>query len=123
MGLGLRAAFVLLRTVMVVSVGEAVGAGDFSAVFFVLGQIRRHGWLLIVLLNSAMFFPAGSSSCMVAFSLSDESRKFCNVTWMLSFCVRLSLIFWMFLSELFSGLSGAVMSTRCAPKVLNCASA
>src|SRR3979490_1125650 len=102
-------------------VGSAgAGAGDFSGDFFVLGLMRRHGWLLIVLLNSVMLCPAGSSSRMVDYNFSEEALKFCNVTWMLLICVRLSLILWMFLSELLSGLSGAVMSTRCVPKVLNC---
>jgi hypothetical protein len=89
------------------------GVGDASAYFLVLGQIKRHGWVLIVSLNSLMFWPAGSSSVVATFSFSDEFRRFRSVTSMLSFSVRLVLIFSMFVSECESALSGAVRSERC----------
>src|SRR4029077_14270115 len=84
-GLTLGFAFVLLRTVMVCS--PAAGVGDFSRDFFVLGQIKRQGCVFIVSLNSATLRPTGSSSRMVDFSFSDESRKFCSVTVMFLFLV------------------------------------
>ena len=97
--------------------------GDASAYFFVVGQIKRHGCVLIVSLNCLMFSPAGWSSVVATFSFSDEFRRFRSVTSMLSLSVRLVLIFSMLASECESALSGAVRSTRCWPKVLNWPSA
>ena len=57
---------------------------------------------------------------MATFNLSDEFRRFRKVTSMLSFSVRLVLIFSMFVNELESALSGFVRSERCSPNVLNC---
>jgi hypothetical protein len=64
----------LLRTVIVPWLGA--GVGDASAYFFVLGQIRRHGWVLIVSLNCLMFSPAGWSSVVATFNFSDDDRRF-----------------------------------------------
>src|ERR1041384_1637460 len=102
--------------------GEA-GVGDASAYFFVDGQMRRQGCVFIVSLNCLMFCPAGSSSVDATFNLSDELRRFRSVTSILSFSVRLVLIFSMFVSECESELSGAVRLDICSPKVLNCVSA
>src|SRR4029450_2126666 len=111
----------VLRKVMVPRAGA--GVGDASAYFLVLGQIKRHGWVLIVSLNSLMVWRAGSSSVVATFSFSDEFRRFRSVTSMLSFSVRLVLIFSMLISECESALSGAVRSERCWPNILNWPSA
>ena len=111
----------LLRTVMVCSAGA--GIGDFSGDFFVLGQMRRHGCVFTVSLNSAMLRPTGSSSRIVDFNLSDDSRKFCKVTSRLRFLDRSLLIFSMLVRECESEPSGAVKSERCSPKALNWARA
>ena len=55
-----------------------------------------------------MFSPAGWSSVIASFSFSDEFRRFRSVTLILSFSVRLVLIFSMLVSECESALSGAV---------------
>jgi hypothetical protein len=100
-------AFAVLRTVIVPSLAIA-GAGDASGYFLVVGQIKRHGWVFIVSLNCLMFSPAGSRSVTASFSFSDEFRRFRSVTSILSFSVRLVLIFSMLVSECESALSGAV---------------
>ena len=58
----------------------------FFGYFSVLGQINRHGWLFTVAVNFFTFWPlsfrSGPSwlrSARIAFSLSDDSRKFCSV--------------------------------------------
>ena len=66
-----------------------------------------------------MFSPAGWSSVVATFNFSDDDRRFCRVTLMLSFSVRLVLIFSMLVSECVRALSGAVRSERCWPNVLN----
>jgi hypothetical protein len=71
-GLDVAFALALFRTVMVWSAARS----GFSGYFFVLGQINRHGWVLIVSLNSFTFSPTGSKLRMVILSFSDESRKF-----------------------------------------------
>ena len=88
----------VLRAVIVPSLAIA-GVGDASGYFLVAGQIKRHGWVLIVSLNWLMFSPAGSRSVTASFSFSDELRRFRNVTSMLSLSVRLVLIFSIFASE------------------------
>ena len=55
-----------------------------------------------------MFSPAGWSSVVADFNFSDDDRRFCRVTLMLSFSVKLVLIFSMLVSEFDSALSGAV---------------
>src|SRR6266446_2168506 len=70
-----------------------------------------------------MFCPAGSSSVVATFNFSDELRRFRRVTSMLSFSVRLVLIFSMFVSECERALSGAVRPAICSPNVLNWPSA
>ena len=94
------------------------GVGDFSADFFVPGQIKRQGCAFIVSLNSLMFWPVGPRSLIVTFNFSDELRRFWSVISMLLFSVRLVLIFSMLLSEWESALSGAVMSAICSPNNL-----
>jgi hypothetical protein len=111
-------AFAVLRTVIVPCLATA-GVGDASAYFFVVGQIKRHGWVFIVSLNCLMFSPAGSRSVTASFSFSDELRRFRSVTSILSFSVRLVLIFSMLVSECESALSGEVRPERCSPNVLN----
>src|SRR5262249_52025298 len=96
----------------------SLGVGDFSGGFFPEGQINRHGCALIVSLNSAMFLPVGPRSLSVVFNLSDDVRRFCSVILMLSFSVKLVLIFSMLSSDFERALSGAVMSAMCSPKSL-----
>src|SRR5215471_21286493 len=110
--------FAVLRTLIVPSLAIA-GVGDASRYFLVVGQINRHGCVFIVSLNCLMFSPAGSRSVIATFNLSEEFRRFRNVTSMLSFSVRLVLIFSMLVSEFESALSGFVRSERCSPNVLN----
>ena len=64
-----------------------------------------------------MFSPAGWSSLVATFNFSDDDRRFCRVTLMLSFSVRLVLIFSMLVSELREravgrGETGEVFSER-----------
>jgi len=67
LGVALAFGFALLRTVMVASAGVvAFSGGDF----FPDGQIKRHGWALIVSLNSAIFLPVGPRSFTVLFNFS-----------------------------------------------------
>jgi hypothetical protein len=96
-GVGVAFAFVLFRTVMVAS--PVVGVGGFSGDFFVLGQIKRHGCVFTVSLNSAMLRPTGSRSRRVDLNFSEDSRKFCRVTSILRFLERSLLIFWMLSSD------------------------
>src|SRR5262249_49492627 len=112
-------AFAVLRTVIVPSRAIA-GVGDASGYFFVVGQISRHGCVFIVSLNCLMFSPAGCSSFVAIFNLSDDARRFCNVPSILLLSVRLVLIFSMLVSECERALSGFVRSERCSPNVLNC---
>ena len=109
-GVGLAFAFALFRTVIVAP--AVAGEGDFSGYFLVLGRISRHGCVFIVSLKSAMFGPTGARSRMVDFSFSEESRKFCSVTLMLSFSVRLLVIVSKLFNDSVNGPSGAVRSTR-----------
>src|ERR1700730_14758227 len=96
----------------------SAGVGAFSGGFFPEGQIKRHGWALIVSLNSAIFFPVGPRSLTVDFNFSEDARRFWSVISMLLFSVRLVLIFSMLLREWESALSGAVMSAMCSPNNL-----
>ena len=86
--------------------------GDSSGYFFVLGQIRRHGCDFKVavasLTLSALVCREGPSEVNVDFNFSDEVRKFCNVTVMLSFFVKSPVISFKLISELERALSGPV---------------
>ena len=77
-----------------------------------LGQTRRHGSDFKVAVASftfsALSWRDGPSEVRVDFNFSDETRKFCKVTAILSFLVRSAVSCFKFVSELESGLSGPV---------------
>src|SRR3954454_1585321 len=77
------------RTVIVSGAARSRAAGSSFGYFFVLGQMSRHGCVFTVCVRSFTFSPVavrfGPNEFIADFSFSDDSRKFCSVTGMLSF--------------------------------------
>ena len=86
-GTGLRSC-ALANVIVSCFVDADVGVAS-SGYFFVLGQISRQGWSLTVSLNSLMFFADRLEVAQQSISNFGRFRKFCSVTSMLSFFVRL----------------------------------